>query len=149
MPADRKTSAFTLIELMVVLAIAGLIMALVPPMLSNVIPGTQVKSAARHLAAGLKLTRDKAITSREETVLTLDMEHNTYAIADTEKQLDLPDDTVLTLTTAETEMLTETRGSIRFFADGSSTGGQIRLAYRQSEYLVDVNWLTGQVSILQ
>ncbi|OGT76982.1 MAG: type II secretion system protein GspH [Gammaproteobacteria bacterium RIFCSPLOWO2_02_FULL_56_15] len=140
--------AFTLVELLVVLAIASLVLALIPPLLDNILPENRVRGAARNLATELKLSRSLAIRSHEETVLILDVEQQYYVSANAEHGLNLPQDTVLTLTTAESESLSENRGSIRFFPDGSSTGGQIHLHYRQGEYVVDVNWLTGQVSLL-
>ena len=38
-------------------------------------------------------------------------------------------------------------GAIRFYPDGSSTGGRITVASGERKYLVDVDWLTGRVSI--
>jgi general secretion pathway protein H len=42
----------------------------------------------------------------------------------------------------------EAAGSIRFFPDGSSTGGRVMIAAGNEKLSVDVNWLTGRVSIL-
>jgi general secretion pathway protein H len=41
----------------------------------------------------------------------------------------------------------ERRGAIRFYPDGSSTGGRITVTFGRTQYLVDVDWLTGRVSI--
>jgi len=79
--------------------------------------------------------------------LILDVENKTYSVANKNKKLTLPDDTTLTLTTAQSEQISDNIGAIRFFADGSSTGGRIKLGYKRSEYLIDVNWLTGKVTI--
>lgn len=138
---------FTLIEILIVLGIAGLMLAVVSPMLGNVIDNSQVKSATRHLAAGLKTVRLMAINSREEATLILDTENRTYRIGGVEKSLNLPDESGLLMTTAQSEQIDEHTGAIRFFADGSSTGGQIKLSLNRFEYFVDVNWLTGKVSI--
>ncbi len=148
MPAHKFSRAFTLVELLVVLAIMGLVLALVPPFLDNTLPENRVRGAARTLAAELKLSRGEAIRARAETLLILDVEQRSFQTGDRERGLHLPEEATLSLTTAESEMLAEQRGAIRFFPDGSSTGGQIRLRYRQSDYVVDVNWLTGQVTIL-
>jgi len=152
MPAvsRRSHAAFTLVELLVVLAIAGLMAALLPPLLHGALPNSQVKAAARHLAGGLKTARTRAITSHEETVLVLDVDERSYAVGEQVRQLKLPGEVKLALVTADSELdpLRDSRGGIRFFPDGSSTGGRITLSYRQFEYQVDVNWLTGRVSIL-
>jgi len=59
-----KIKAFTLIELLVVLGIIALLLAVISPMLPNVLDNAQVKTATRHLASGLKIARSKAITSK-------------------------------------------------------------------------------------
>lgn len=144
---SRKTFGFTLVEILVVVVIAGLMLAVVPAALSKVIPSSQVKSAARYLAASLKSTRNQAVISHEEKTLILNVEDKTYTVDKKKRTLDLPEDTSLTLITAKSEQIDENIGAIRFFTDGSSTGGQIKIGYKQFEYFVDVNWLTGKVSI--
>lgn len=145
--SSLKIKAFTLIELLVVLGIIALLLAVISPMLPNVLDNARVKTATRHLASGLKIARSKAITSQTEMSLILDVENKTYSVANKNKKLTLPDDTTLTLTTAQSEQISDNIGAIRFFADGSSTGGRIKLSYKRSEYLIDVNWLTGKVTI--
>ena len=136
-----KIKAFTLIELLVVLGIIALLLAVISPMLPNVLDNARVKTATRHLASGLKIARSKAITSQTEMSLILDVENKTYSVANKNKK------STLTLTTAQSEQTSDNIGAIRFFADGSSTGGRIKLSYKRSEYLIDVNWLTGKVTI--
>jgi general secretion pathway protein H len=53
----------------------------------------------------------------------------------------------LKLLTAQTEVESDHRGSIRFYPDGSSTGGRITVSSGERQYLVDVDWLTGRVAI--
>ena len=48
---------------------------------------------------------------------------------------------------AQSEVESARKGSIRFYADGSSTGGRITVSSGERKYLVDVDWLTGRVSI--
>lgn len=38
-------------------------------------------------------------------------------------------------------------GGILFFHDGGSTGGRVRLQRGEAAWVVDVGWLTGQVTI--
>lgn len=138
---------FTLLELLVALAILGLSLTLVPPIMGNAIERSRLKSATRQIAAGLKYSRSKAIASQQEVVFTLDVEKKTYTVQDRNKKLALPEKTTLKLTTAKSEQISEAEGTIRFFADGSSTGGRVALNDAKLQYLVDVNWLTGKVSI--
>jgi general secretion pathway protein H len=117
-------------------------------MLGNTIDHSRVKSATRELAAGLQAARMQAINSRAEATLVLNTELKTYKVDDREKRLQLPTASGLLLTTAESEQIDEYSGAIRFYPDGSSTGGQIKLSLPDRvAYDIDVNWLTGNVTI--
>ena len=60
---------------------------------------------------------------------------------------DLPEGIGVKLFTARSELLDGDRGRIRFFPDGSSTGGRVTLASGERRYFVDVDWLTGLVRV--
>jgi general secretion pathway protein H len=51
------------------------------------------------------------------------------------------------LFTARSELEEEGVGRIRFFPDGSSTGGHIDLLHKDAVWRVEVLWLTGEVSV--
>ena len=57
---------FTLIELMVVLAVLALILIVAVPNLSTAVPGIEIKGAARDVATGLRWARSQAITGNRE-----------------------------------------------------------------------------------
>ena len=147
MPARNNSNGFTLLELLVVLGIAALLLAVVPPLLGNAVNSSQVKSATRHLAAGLKTARSKAISTQAEVTLAVDVKNHSFSLLDRTKQLILPDETKITLSTAKSEQLSESAGAFRFFSDGSATGGRITLTYEPIETVIDIDWLTGKVSI--
>ena len=143
-----RPEGFTLIELLVVMGIVGLLLAVIPPMLPNVIGNTQLKTATRELSSALKYARGKAVSSQEEVTLKLNIKDKRYTVQKKEKKLSLPKDSKLVLKTAQSEQLSKDEGAIRFFADGSSTGGSITIKRNKHEYFIDVNWLTGKVKIL-
>jgi general secretion pathway protein H len=64
------------------------------------------------------------------------------------RQYPLPDNMEISLVTARSQVDSNSIGKIRFFPDGTSTGGRITLTQGERKYLVDINWLTGQVAIL-
>jgi general secretion pathway protein H len=138
---------FTLLELMLVLAIAAAMVAVVPPLLSAALPGLQLKSAARQVAAGFRATRSQAVTHHIEAVFDVDMERKVITWTGAQRALELPSRLDLELTTARVELADENRGSIRFFPDGTSTGGRLSLRYGDRGYRVDVDWLTGRVTL--
>ncbi|MCK7491838.1 MAG: hypothetical protein MZW92_09370 [Comamonadaceae bacterium] len=46
-------------------------------------------------------------------------------------------------------MLDAATGNIRFFPDGSSTGGAITVSGPKLAYRVNVDWLTGAIAIVE
>lgn len=141
------TRGFTLVELMVVLAIAGLMLALAPPLISSVMPGVELKAAARRTAGALRLAREIAIADGRDTAWVIDIESNRYRIDGDHRAGSLPAGLEVELVAAEDEMQSESVGAIRFFPDGSSTGGRVILKRRDGGYQVGVNWLTGRILI--
>lgn len=144
----KRQFGFTLIELIVVLAILGLAYSLVPPLFSGARPGAELKGATRQLAAGLRQTRNAAVIGRTEAVLTLDVEKRAFTISGNPRTFQLPREVHLKLVTSSSEVIGDKLAAIRFYADGSSNGGRITLSSGERSFEVDVNWLTGRVAIL-
>ena len=147
--SDPRCGGFTLIELMVVLVIAGLLLTVLPPMFSAALPGVQLKGAAREVASALRFARDRAITRQRESTLTFDLESREYRVSGRERAYSLPSGLDVELFTVRSEQTDEDTGAIRFFPDGSSTGGRVTLAGGERSYAVDVDWLTGRVRVLE
>jgi general secretion pathway protein H len=145
----RTQRGFSLLELIVVLVVLGLLMSLVPPLLSGVGLTTQMRGAARQLAAGMRSARTVAVTRQQEAVLTVDLAQRSFSVSGNPRQISLPssESVSIKLHTALQEVVNEERSAIRFFPDGSSTGGHVALSDGKLEYRVNVDWLTGRVNI--
>lgn len=141
-------SGFTIIELLVVMAVMAMAYALAGPMVSSGATGAELKASARQLAAGLRKARSDAISHRREAVLTVDVEAHQFRLNDDPRIYHLPKSVAVKLFTAQSELVNGTTGAVRFFPDGGSTGGRITVSARDRNYDVDINWLTGQVAIL-
>ena len=144
LPARVGSRGFTLVELLVVLAIAALAMSAVPPLFSAAMPGVEMKAAARRTVSSLCLARETAIRQGKEVALVVDVEQRRLELPG-HRSLTFPKRLKVILEAADREMLDEQRGAIRFFPDGSSTGGRIILANDESGYQVGVIWLTGRI----
>ena len=141
-----RQRGFTLLEMIIVLVIVGAAMATV---LSFSFRGSSadLKASARALASGLRAAQSTAMATRRDALLTLDVDAGEFVFTGGTRTQKLPEGIQYKLFTAQTEVESEKRGSIRFYPDGSSTGGRITVAAGERKYLVDVDWLTGRVSI--
>jgi general secretion pathway protein H len=142
-----RSDGFTILEVLVVLVIGAIAYSLVLGVPFRGPSVADLKAASRTLAAGLRQAQSVALASRSDAVLTLDVEEREFQVTGTEGSRALPKDLELRLYTAQSEVATERKGSIRFYPDGSSTGGRITVASGERKYLVDVDWITGRVSI--
>jgi len=148
-PRERSAaSGVTLIELLVVLMIIAIIAGIAIPLLGPGVSNAELKSAARKVAAGLRMARDDAVATRTDTRLVLDLEHRTFQIERDSRVHALPRELELKLFTAQSDIVDEHVGAIRFYPDGGSTGGRVTLSAGERKFDVDVDWLTGRVAIL-
>lgn len=141
-----RAGGFTLVELMVVLVIAALLMTLVGTSISRSVSGAEMRTAARKVAASLRYTRTHAILEKSEQVFMVDTEKRSYS-APGRKTVELPEGMQVELNTARSELTSETVGGIRFYPDGGSTGGNVKLEANGRIYQVNVAWLTGEASV--
>lgn len=145
--SGHKQTAFSLLELLIVLAIVGMVLTVVPSMFGKGVSSAEMKSAARVLSAGLRSARSRALTQQVEVFLNIDVEKRQFEISDKKKIYVLPKGLDIKLTVVESERKDENNGAVRFYPDGSSTGGRIVVGYENRNYQIDIDWLTGDVAI--
>ncbi len=138
---------FTILELLVVLAIVSLVMAIALPRLSGTVTTSELRSAARSLAAGMRWARSEAIYTNRPINFQVDVNGRRFGMTQKGSMRSLPENARVTLFTARSQLLDEDKGYIRFFPDGSSSGGRVTLATKRLTQYVDVDWLTGRISI--
>lgn len=140
-------AGFTMIELLLVMFIVVLGFAAIAVNISSGHATTEHKSVARDLVSALRFAKSHALMSRKETTVALDLNENSYTVSDRDKVYDIPESIELTVVTAQEEIAGKGLASIRFFPDGSSTGGRIKLERNSENWQIDINWLTGQVEL--
>jgi general secretion pathway protein H len=143
-----RAGGVTLLELLVVMALMGLIAAMAVPMFGSGVSSTELKSSARQVAAGLRFARSEAVATRSETRMWLDLEKRAFRVDHDARQHNLPAGLEIKLFTAQNDIADEKVGSIRFYPDGGSNGGRVTLAAGERKFEIDVDWLTGRVAIL-
>ena len=136
---------FSLIELMVVMVLVIGLMGLVGTSISRSVGAAELRNEVREVIAGLRHTRGQAVVQRAEKVFQVDADGLTWKAADRDSEK-LPDGLDITLNTARSEMTGENAGGIRFYPDGSSTGGSIVLSVEERKWDGTVGWLTVEIS---
>lgn len=144
-----RQAGFTLLELLVVLVIVALSYAIVPRLFHKGVSNAELKSAARQMATGLRKMRSEAINTQKEKTFTLDRKTHVFRLAGESKNHPLPSEADLTVTTIASEVQSKDSGAIRFFPDGSASGGHVAIKYQDMQYVVNVDWLTGRVSVME
>ena len=109
----------------------------------------RLNEAAARLAGGLRVVRGQAISQRQERVFTLDVEDRAFATDSTAALVPLDPALNIYLLTVKSERIDENRAGIRFFADGSSTGGRIELKLLGDRAAINVQWATGAVTVVR
>jgi general secretion pathway protein H len=133
---------FTLIELIVVLAIISLVLAIGVPRLGQGSGSHAAAATAHAVAAALRLSRNRAVAEDRPTRFVV--EGGSYGLGGPGLLSPVPQGISLTLIDSDR---IDTGHAIRFYPDGSSTGGGVALTAGTVRYDVLVDWLNGNVSI--
>lgn len=133
-----RAAGFTLLEVLVVLAVLGLMAALVVARDYGRHPGLEARAAALTVAQALRTARGRAIATDRSVLVSVNPERRALRIGE---------DPPLRLAPSLTVTHLGGPGTIRFAADGSASGGTIELRDGTQRVLVSVDWLTGRVSV--
>lgn len=130
-------AGFTLLELLAVLALAGMLMALVPPLLGKGSDRARLDHDRRAILDSLRQARSDAIVSGRTVAFRVDPAHRLYGVGKTDRPLE--DGVELTV-----EAPLAHPGEIHFFADGSASGGLVELTNPAGRDRLQIDWLTGK-----
>lgn len=105
----------------------------------------QLVAAAQTVAAGLRATRTRAMATGKPQWFTVDLRAHTFTVPGRDPR-GLPSDATLHATSAASDAQPGI-ARIGYFPDGSSSGGNVTLTEARRTSRVDVDWLTGAVSV--
>lgn len=133
---------FTLVEMLVVLAIMAVTLAVSFPYVRGSGELRILEATAQTFAARLRETQSAALFNNAERMLSVDLKHKlilnpVYLI---------PQGVSVKIIAAEKDIAAG-KASIRFFADGSSTGGIMTLSSGENAREISINWLDGAIVI--
>ncbi len=147
MVTAHPQNGFTLLELIIVLAVSVLGFAVVGSNISAGSQSTHLQAAARDLASALRYAHGQALMTRQPISVMVNLDENSYTISNRDKVYPLHEQIEVSVVVAEEEMKEGREAGIRFFSDGSSTGGRVTLESGKQLRRIDVNWITGAVTI--
>ena len=142
----QSRRGFSLVELLVVVGLVAAALAIGASVMRAGLPGLQLRSAARELAAQLRYTRAQAIVTGKSQTFTLDAQTREWK-APGRRHGQLPREIRIVGTGARVEQQAPDEVAIRFFPEGAATGGRIVLKRDSAAWQVDVEWLTGEVKL--
>jgi general secretion pathway protein H len=143
---EVRPNGFTLLELLVTLALLGMIATLSLPYVSGGRSAAGLLSDTRELASRLRAAREIALATRSSTVVTIHL---------VKPRVDGPGEvSPYIFTAAERVSVSTAKGQetgesarITFMPDGGSSGGVVMMQDGARTRVVRVEWLTGTVSV--
>jgi general secretion pathway protein H len=140
-PADR---GFTLVELMVALAIGGLLMALALPAGTRMYDNIRYRQTVREVVTLLATARYLALDRGEAQDVLVNPGQRWVRLND--ETATLPGSVRLAVHSAR-ELNRDGIGVIRFYPEGGASGGGVDIeSDRGSGVSIDVDWLLGRIS---
>jgi general secretion pathway protein H len=136
---------YSLVELLTVLVILAMLTAVTGVYLNGRDKPFALRIAALDLASCLRLARAGAIAQNSERLVTIDLDGPGYACAG--KSGRFPPGSHLLFRTAASEYVKDKTASLRFFGDGSASGGHLFMEEHGEIWAVRLNWLTGSVEV--
>lgn len=136
------TAGFTLVEMLVVLAIMALVAAIAAPGLVSNYRTKNVETMAGEITMRLRLSRTSAIATARPKQVVVDL--GTRIIRFGERDIvALPDDVKMTVVTGQATVVADRQTVLTFLPDGSASGMDISLQQKGRTARIAVNWLTG------
>ena len=144
---------FTLLELMVVLAIAGLLFSLGGPSVRTLSATMEYRDAVRQIVSAAKNARRDAFAQGVPMDLLIDTDRNRFALtADSpavsaDEFAALPEALDITVVYAAEVSPKPGLAAIRFYPAGGSSGGEISVARPNGAGVnLSIDWLLGDVT---
>lgn len=139
-----KQRGFTLLEMLIAISIAGLILATSVPAAHKMYVSMQYREAVRDVRRVLESARYLAIVTGQSADVVITPREGLLQYGDEKSRL-LPPFVKLETETAAELMSDGDKAVIRFYSDGSSTGGTVYVGRNDNWISLHVGWLLGSV----
>jgi general secretion pathway protein H len=145
-PRPRDQGGVSLIEMLLVVGLIAVASLLAAAAFSGGLAGMQLRATAKDVAAQLRFTRTRAITTGEPQRFVIDPGARTWRAPDG-RHGEIPEALQVRFIGAREVQPHAGEGAVMFFADGAATGGRIQLSREGATWNIDVAWLTGEVTL--
>ncbi len=141
----RRVSGFTLLELVVAIAVAAVVMGASAPAIQRLYQSSEYRAAVNDIVTMLTSARYQAIRGGLNTDVVINPSTRIVSLGEQEQQL--PRQLHMEILGSR-ELNRDGSGIIRFYPDGGSSGGYINLGSGNAATVqVQVDWLLGRVSL--
>ena len=144
-PGIAQTRGFTLIEMLAVIVLIAIAASVAAVSLHGRSRG-ELQAAAQRVAAGLRDTRTRAMATGKPQWFSVDLRAHSYMVPGRDPH-GLPATATVHVEAAAEAGKQPGIARIGYFPDGSSSGGNITLDEARRSARVDVDWLTGAVTV--
>ncbi|MEE9614874.1 MAG: GspH/FimT family pseudopilin [Thermodesulfobacteriota bacterium] len=159
--SESRGAGFVLVELIVVLIIAGLMVALTIPVFTSSMEGLRLKAAVRDVVSTMKHARSTAVFRQIPQKVSFDLDADTYRVAALVAGEDdgLPDgrrrevalhaDLRISAMESGDERIESGEGHVVFYPDGSSSDGAVTIRNEKTDEVstVTVDIFTGVATV--
>lgn len=142
----RSDGGFALYELILALAIMGLVAGVVLPRIARAPGPVDLRAKAQEMAAVLRSDRNAALSGGKEIVTQVDLANGIVLSGSGFRQVQLPAGVKIDLVQSSRE-IRPGGGGVRFLPSGRSSGGVLYVSRGDASYEIAVNWLTSAVLV--
>jgi general secretion pathway protein H len=143
----RRLSGFTLLELLVVMAIGSLLVALMPTAMGKLRDTSQYRDTVRAIVVDLKLAKHQALSYGRVVVFQIDLANRKFGVVG-QSFTPIPDSLEVKATVGTDSIADQTQqANISFMPEGGSSGGTVELVRHSGAGMrIRVDWLFGQIT---
>lgn len=145
MTRQTTSQGFTLLEMLVVLAIMSLVLVISIPFVSGSDAALRLEADSRIVMSRLREARELALLTRRPQTVRLQMKTLDVLGPAARPVQHLAGTRSLIVVTAK-GLVDGAEAALVFYEDGGATGGQIELINDEARYRLSINWLTGTVT---
>lgn len=142
---NQSEKGITILEVLMVLTILSLSLIIIGPNLKSPLRNASYEGKVEKLVFDISNTRNQSIRKNTETVFYFDSKDKQYWSSIQTTKTKLSNEIDIDLIAADSEYLNFETAGIRFYPDGSSTGGSITFRKDNKTHIISVDWLTGHV----